>query len=171
MLRNRNLRRSINDHVSALLTSGSYGLSAYNVYNESDMRGGTEVEFPYVYLVDVAVDPTPTMLPLIMVEVARIKQASFELGNRSGRFLLVYLHVIASNRGERDDLASMLQDNIGQSITVYDYSTGTGVADGTVIELGTEIDQWDAPPAGGSLRQEGTMLNMSVVSFTGVTSQ
>ena len=170
MLRNRNIRRSITDHVSSILSSGSYGLSAYNVYNEADMRSGAAVERPYIYLTDVAIMPTATILPLVMVEVAKIKQAPFELGNRMGRSVQVFLHVFGRNRGERDDIASMFQDNIGQSIVLCDYSSGSAAPDGTVLEIEPGVEQWDAPPDGDA-REEGSLLNMSIVSFSGVTTQ
>lgn len=171
MLRNRNIRRSIRDHVASVLESGMYGLPAYNVYSEATMRSGASVTSPHVYLTDIAIMPTATALPLVMIEVARIRKAPFEIGNREGRYLQVFLHVFGRNRGERDDLASLLQDNIGQSIDICDYSSGSAVVDGTSIEIGPEIDQWDAPVASDSLREEASLLNMSIVSFYGVTTQ
>lgn len=169
MLRNRNLRKSIREHAEAILANASdFGLeNDYNVYNEEELRTGASVTFPYVFLVDAAIRPTQTTLPFIVLEVSRIEQTQFELGNRGGRYLQVYLHIFGKNRGERDDLASMFQDNIGQAITVKDYSSGTGVADGTVIAIEPGVEQYDAPPSADELIAEASLLNMTIVSFRG----
>lgn len=169
MLRNRNLRKSIREHFETLLTDASdFGLqNDYNVYNEESLRTGASVTFPYVFLVDAAIRPTQTTLPFIVLEVSRIEQTQFELGNRDGRHLQCYLHIFGKNRGERDDLASMFQDNIGQAIVVKDYSSGVGVADGTVIEIEPGVEQFDAPPKAEELVAEASLLNMTIVSFRG----
>lgn len=169
MQRNRNLRLSIRSHVESVLTSGSYGLSAFNVYSENDLRESADVVFPYLYLVDSAIMPTPTQLPLIAMEFRRIEAEPYEIGNRSGRSLVTYLHVFGKNRAQRDDIASMLQDYIGQVITVYDYTSGSPSADGTRIELPGKVVV-DEVPVPKDARLEGTLLNYSVVWFTGIST-
>jgi len=167
MLRNRNLRRSIRSHIQTVLESASsYGMSQdYNVYDEEAMRLGETVTFPFIYLVDSAIRPTNTELPCIVLET-QITKSLFELGNRSGRALTFFLHVFGKTRGERDDLASMFQDDIGQAITVYNYSTGSGVADGTRIELDPIVPQFDVPLD----KEEASLLNLTVVSYSGITT-
>lgn len=171
MLRNRNLRRSLYDHVETLLeAASSYGFSQdFHVYNEKDMRSGISMTRPFAVLVDSAITPTATTLPFIVLEF-RPSMAPFELGNRSGLYFQSFLHVFGRNRGERDDIGCLLQRNIGETITIYDYSTGSAVADGTSMEIDPVIDVYDAPPGASELEAEASLLNVTVVSFSGITT-
>lgn len=169
MLRNRNVRRSVREYTKGIFeAASSHGMSQdYNVYGESDLRAGTTPTFPYVYLIDSAIAPTQATLPFIVLEMRSVR-TPYELGNRNGRFYQGFLHVFGRNRGERDDLASMLQDALGTSIPIYNYSSGSAVADGTYFEFGPDIEQFDAPPMSEELRAESSLLNMTVLSFNGL---
>ena len=171
MQRNRNLRRSVTERVADILSSGSYGLTAFNIYYESDLKSGATPTEPYIYLVESAIRPAQTELPMVVMEYSRVRAAPFELGNQSGRTITCFAHVFGKNRGQRDDVSSLIQDQIdASSVVVYDYTSGSGIADGTVIQVSPFVDVYEAP-AGGKTREEATLLNLSVVSFVGITTE
>mgnify|MGYP001615881445 FL=1 len=118
------------------------GLTAYNVYNETEYRDDTHVEaFPFVYIIDSDILPVITKLPLIVIEVLRYRKESFELGNRSGRQIRVYLHVFGRTRADRDDMAGFIADYFGNSLSIKTYTQS--VPAGTEVEkalVGDRID-------------------------------
>src|SRR3972149_9562098 len=89
VLKERNLRKSVMARSRTLLSSGSGGLNAYNVYTEKQMREVQQKTFtpipPFLFLVDSTTRPTDTTLPMVVVEIPRKKRRPFELGNRNGR--------------------------------------------------------------------------------------
>jgi hypothetical protein len=171
MLKDRNLRKSVMARGRSLLSSppAGSGLSAYTVYSEKQMREVTQGTLtpitPFVFLVDSFVRPTDTTLPMIVVEVPRASRRPFEVGNRNGRRTEAIFHVFGRQRGERDDLASFLADNLGGVMPVYDY---TGGSQSALVENGLiedEVVVEEVTLRRDDLRWESSLDLWSMVSF------
>jgi hypothetical protein len=171
MQHNRNIRISIKEHVkSALEDPGVGGPSAYNVYGENSLpqRNTSFVPvFPYVFLIDSNVEPTKSDLPLIVVEVNPIIRRTTELG-RQARSGELNLHIFGRSRGERDDLASYLQDWLttsgsGHTLSIKDYTAGAGQP---VVDTGKfgPVAVWSVLPIPEWQREEASLTNYNVVS-------
>jgi len=163
---NRNIRLSIREHVETLLFDMGYE----NVYDESNMREWSTPSGRYIFLIDSSIKPTITTLPFIVIELQNITREPFELGNDKGRNFIVFIHVFGRNRGERDDIASYLQDNLARGITYYDFSSGIGVAYSfTILRLGGILVS-DSPITGDG-REEASLSNWTILSFKAMTQQ
>ena len=149
MLKHREIRLSVKDRLTAMFNApdAASGLAAFNVYTESNFRsvqtGLFTPTFPYVYLLDSFLAPTPVRVdlqqPQVIVEVDLYMRDPFELGNRSGRYVDLLIHVFGRNRGERDDIGSFIADYFGATLAIKTYSasntTGTKVEDALVDPL------------------------------------
>lgn len=170
----RNIRKSGMARVTALLIAppvGS-GLNAYKVYGEEELRQAQAKsnpwipERPCVFLIDSFIRPAEPALPLVVLETSVVREP-FELGNSHGRRTTMFMHVVGRTRGERDDLASFLADNLGASMPIYDYSTSTPV----LIEQGT-LDpsiSIDNVPIRDSLREESSLDAWAMLTLTVLT--
>lgn len=148
MQHNRSIRVSIKEHIkTALETPGVGGMAAFNVYGESNLpqvSPNFTPTKPYVYIVDSLIRPTRLALPLIVLDISPFSVGVTELG-RAAREVEVNAHVFGSNRGERDDIASYLQDYLatsgsGNRITVRDYGTsGTPQLDTGEVQLPVQV--------------------------------
>ncbi len=119
----RNVERSIYDHIAGLFTAPTGGLTPYTVYGERDFwNDSLAPQFPYVYLLGVRVPPRETRLPLILLDAGLHSQSFYEVGTRAGTWVTVNLHIFAKTRGERDDLAGYLYQNLW-AVPIGDYST------------------------------------------------
>lgn len=142
MLKDRAIRLSIKDRIRDMFLNpdAATGLSPYNVYYESQFRGvpaGTFTPvYPFVYLLDSYLLPVhqqiDLMQPQVVTEIQVYKARPFELGNRSGRWVTAWIHVLGLNRGQRDDIGSFIIDYIGTTIDIKDYSAA--VPNGAVVE-------------------------------------
>jgi len=165
---NRNLRLSIKYHLSGLLVDYGY----VNVYGEQEMRKAAAGTFttgsnPFIFLVDTFVNPMETTLPFIALEVQNIGREAHELGtDGTGRQITVFIHVFGKSRGERDDISSYLQDNIGRSIPFNDYTTaGSPAAYTYPIQRTGGIEVSDVPPITNEQLQEHSLANWNIVLF------
>ena len=164
---NRNIRISVKDHIEAAFRD-----EGFNVYSESNLpsRDGSFVPVrPYVYIVDTNIEPTTLELPLVIVEINPISAYVAELGAISRR-AEVRVHVYGSNRGERDDLASIVQEYLstagkGNTLSIYDYGqTATPKIGDGVVEMPVDvyyianIPEWR--------RVEASTSNLNIVEFT-----
>jgi len=101
---------------------------------------------PYLFIVDSNISPTLASLPFIVVELSLISKRPSELG-RQARTATLNLHVFGRNRGERDDLASYLQDWLatsgsGNKVSVKDYGTaGWPEVDTALVTSGVGVVQ------------------------------
>ena len=141
MLKNRAIRLSVRDRLTAMFEApdAATGLAAFNVYTESNFRsvqtGTFTPTFPYVYLLDSFLAPMPVRVdlqqPQVIVEVDMYESIPFQMGDRAGRQVDLLIHVFGRSRGERDDLAGLIADTFGSSLSVKTYSqsnpTGTEV--------------------------------------------
>ena len=171
MQHNRNIRVSIKEHVKAAFTTnvGVGGPGVYNVYGESQLpqrQPAFSPTRPCLWLVDSNIEPTIADLPLIILEVNPIRRRTVELG-RKARIPTLNIYVYGRNRGERDDLASYLQDWLdtsgsGNTITVSDYSAGGG----SVLDHGSvqDVDVYAVSPIPESQREEASLANANVVN-------
>lgn len=142
MLKNREIRLSARDRIKALFQApdAASGLTAFNVYDERDFRnvnrGDFTPTFPYIYLLDSFLEPVAQRVdlqqPQVVIEVDLYESAPFELGNRSGRQIDFLFHVFGKSRGERDDLAGLIADYFGGSLSIKTYSATNTT--GTVVE-------------------------------------
>ena len=171
MLHNRNIRISVKEHIkSALENPGVGGPGAYNVYGENSLpqrNPSSAPEFPFVFLIDSNIEPTKSDLPLIVVEISPIVRGTVELG-RQARNAELNLHIFGRNRGERDDLASYLQDWLttsgsGHTLSVRDYTAGVGQPEIDVGMLGP-VAVWSVMPVPEWQREEASLTNHNIVS-------
>jgi len=166
MLIERNILKSVMTDLRAVLTSGSGGLSSYTVYSEKDLRnvqGKTLTPTrPCVFLLDAYSRPAEPALPMMVVELGTIQKRPFELGNRKGRRVPVWVHVFGRQRGERDDLASLVADGVGAAVPIYDYSSGSALLENAVVEDDIYIEPYVVPE---SYRVEGSLDEWSIVKF------
>ena len=128
MQTNRNIRLSLRD---AIITNfQAFGIT--NVYTEAQMRqvwqGTLTPVDPYIFFTDEFVQPQKTTLPLAVLEINRVEGNAFELGNRAGREFDVDLHVFGQTRGQREDIASYIQDAFPHGVTIYNYTSGSAGA-------------------------------------------
>lgn len=174
MQHNRNIRISVKEHIKAALeTPGVGGPAAYNVYGENNLpQRNTSFEpvFPYVFLIDSNIEPTKSDLPLIVVDVNPIRRSTTELG-RQARNAELYLHIYGKTRGERDDLASYMQDWLttsgsGHTLSVKDYTAGAGQAQVDVGMFGP-VEVWSVLPVPEWQREEASLTNHNIVN-TGI---
>lgn len=171
MQHNRSIRVSIKEHVKAAFeTPGIGGMSAYNVYGENNLPQNNPTfvpTFPYLYIVDSNIEPTKLDLPLIVLDASPYTVNVVELG-RAARQIELNAHVFGRNRGERDDIASYLQDYLatsgsGNRITVRDYGmTGTPILDSGEIQMPVQV--WSISPVPEFRRDEASTTNENVVS-------
>lgn len=173
MQHNRNIRISIKEHIkSALESPGVGGPSAYNVYGENNLpqrNPSFAPTFPFIYLIDSNIEPTKVDLPLIVVEVNPIRRNTSELG-RQARNVDLNLHIFGRNRGERDDLASYLQDWLstsgsGHTPSIKDYTAGEGQPEVDTGMFGP-VDVWSVLPVPEWQREEASLTNHNIVSTT-----
>lgn len=181
MLKNRAIRKSVYDFTASLFETPptATGWRAFNVYGEAELRQDdfTPTE-PFVYITDSFIAPTQTQVPLVVIEQSVITDP-YQLGDSQGRFCVTRLHVFGRNRGERDDMASMLQDvYAGNMVTsgsvapipIYDYhSSGSS----TLVETAHVNPGVDVTPirVGEEETFESSTLNWNQVSFSFRTKQ
>ncbi len=168
-LKGREIRLSLRDEVKSLLESppAATGLSAFNVYTEAQMRDTDfSPTFPFAFLVDSHVEPVQNRLPLIVLEVAKQRLQSAQLGDRSGRRVTAHFNVFGDNRGERDDLADLIADNIGPTITLKTFSASdpTGTAVETVV-LEDKIDIVPMLIGGDDVEFSGAIIDWARVTI------
>lgn len=182
MLKLRAIRKSLYDFVASLFETppADTGWSDFNVYGEDELRQGDDFTPapPYVYIVDSFIAPTQTQVPLIVIEMSLMSD-TYQLGDTGGRFGVGRLHVFGRNRGERDDMASMLQDVFAGSMAtqdgtvpfpIYNYhSSGSS----TLVETAHINEGVDITPirVGEDETFESSTLNWNQVSFSFRTKQ
>jgi hypothetical protein len=175
---NRDVRLSVKDRIKEMLTTpdASMGWSrAWNIYNEANFRAVAAGTFtptaPFVYLMDSFQEPVTgarrdLMQPQLIVEIETYEKRPFEVGNRAGHHVGIYVQVFGKNRGERDDLGGYLTDFIGDSIDIKAYSAAnpTGVlADQALIDDLKKYEDIYTTRADAAL--SGLVLDWSRVSF------
>jgi hypothetical protein len=124
ILKNRAIRISLYNYIADLFRTPppATGWTAYNVYSENNLRQYRDGNFspavgsPYIYIVDSNVAPAKTELPMIIIETSTLARP-YQLGDTNGRLSTANLHVFGKNRGQRDDMASMLQDVFAKNMT------------------------------------------------------
>jgi hypothetical protein len=142
VLKNRAIRLSVVDRLAAMFAApdAATGLSPFHVYYEPDFRnvqdGSFSPSFPWVYLLDAFLSPTPQRVdlqqPQVVVEVDSYESMPFELGNRSGRCIYMLIHVFGKNRGERDDIGGFIADYFGSAVDIKSYAATNHA--GTVVD-------------------------------------
>lgn len=171
MQHNRNIRISIKEHIKTSLESpGVGGPGPYNVYGENNLpqrNPSFSPVFPYVFLIDTNINPTKADLPFILIELNPIIRRTAELG-RQARKADLNLHIYGRNRGERDDLASYLQDWLttsgsGHTISIKDYTAGQGQPEVDEGKPGP-VAVWTEAPIPEWMRDEASLANHNIVS-------
>lgn len=72
-----------------------------------------------------AFEPEDLVIPTIAVENDEITTYSLELGNRSfGKIRTWYIDIYAINRGQRDEFAYRILQEVENKIPVYNYDQG-----------------------------------------------
>lgn len=85
---------------------------------------GLMLPYPMVAVNDGYPD-ADLQLPSITVETQDIRLLDFELGNRMGlRERLWIIDIIATSKAQRDDLTSIILNDIETGIPVYNYDEG-----------------------------------------------
>lgn len=159
----RNLRLSVRKEVETQLIAMGYT----NIYGESTMRAKTTPTRPYCFLMDSFVRPMETTLPFVIIEMRNLTRQPFEIGNRTGHESKVFLHIFGRTRGDRDDIASYLQDNIPDAFQYYDFTTGSSgsAVTGTMITLSDKSDIEDVPGIPDEVITESSLSNWNMLSF------
>ena len=159
MLLQGQMVRSYADRVKAVLALKTLGLeTGFNVYTESQLRSGTAVTQPAIYVVQAHIAPTEMTLPFVAVHLVHSRGLPFEMGRAEGHEWDTFLHVFARSRGQRDDLAAYLADPaVFPSLSVYNYNASPA----TLVEVAridhertviSEIFSADAAELEGSWR-------------------
>lgn len=168
LLKNRAIRKSVYDYVVTQFEAppSDTGWTAWNVYDESNLKDkNLNPVSPYIYIIDANVAPTQTTLPLIIIEVSHLTQPH-QLGDTRGRLNLAHLHVFGKNRGERDDIATMLQDVFSEdTFPIYNYYYQQGTM--AISEKAHVVGSVDVIPrtVGEYETHEESLLNWNVVRF------
>lgn len=168
----RNIRKSVMAWVRAFFVSPPAwtGLSAFNVYGETALRSyqetNTEPTRPYLFLLDSYIRPVQPLLPVVVVEVGKIANRPYELGNRKGREPEVLVHFFGRTRGERDDLAGFFKDYVLDQgyVPIYSYTSGSSVFTENALVMGEVISEQVAQRS-DALREEGSLDLWEIVSF------
>jgi hypothetical protein len=148
-------------YIRSLLVSPPTGtINSQTVYGESELQAVNNKTLtpvrPCVFLLATYMRPEPAVLPMIVVDMTKIKKRPFELGNRNGRMTQIFINTFGRQRGETDDLASFFQDNFGPTFPVYDYTSGSGTfVENAEVEY--EIDCDEHLPSSDAVRQEGSL--------------
>lgn len=128
MQTNRNVRLSLRDAINT--SFAAFGIT--NVYTEGQMRLTWKGEFtpvdPYIFFTDEFTVPQKSTLPTAIIEINTVLGNAFELGNRAGREFETSIHIFGQTRGQREDIASYLQDNFPHGVTIHDYTSGSAGA-------------------------------------------
>jgi hypothetical protein len=179
MLKNRCIRKSLCNFITDLFDNPppDTGWEEWNTYSENQLRqyrgGNFSPANPYIYIVDSNLAPTQTELPMIIIETSTITRP-FQLGDTNGRLSTANLHVFGKNRGQRDDIASMLQDVFAKNMTttgsvvpfpVYDFQDAGA---STLVEIahihpGVTVE---TQTVGGLEQHESSLTNWNIVSFS-----
>ena len=171
MQHNRNIRVSIKEHIKTAFESpGVGGMTAFNVYGENNLPqvnpSFTPLR-PYLFVVDSNIQPTKMDLPMIVLEMTPFVVSTHELG-RTSREVELNAHVYGQNRGDRDDIASYLQDYMatsgsGNVVTVRDYGT-TGNPQLDKGEVDIPVSVWSVSNVPEFKREEASTRNHNIVN-------
>lgn len=176
MLKNRCIRKSLYNFVADLFREPPLdtGWDLWNVYGENQLRQDNFVPVrPFVYIIDSNIAPTQTELPMIIIETSTLARP-FELGNAGGRLSMANLHVFGRNRGQRDDMASMLQDVFAKKMMttgsvapfpVYDFQDAgaSTLVETAHVHPGISVE---TQTVGGLEQHESSLSNWNIVSFS-----
>jgi len=160
----REVRLSLRSDISDVFTSGSILPTAYNIYDEDDLRGGIAPTFPCVYILDADVKFERKHLPVIALATDYATE-EFQLGSAPFGLCEAEVYVMGRNRGERDEFAAAIMKNV-RYIHIRDFDTA-GYPIGCTVPLisrGRRI--WTARqfPITEELRAEESLLNGMVLS-------
>ena len=79
---------------------------------------------PSIKIVDSFPDEILTV-PTISIDAGRLKEESYELGNRDRlRVRVWYIDIFAVNKSQRDDFGYRILDRTKNGINIYDYNQG-----------------------------------------------
>ncbi len=160
----RHFEKSIFEQVARLFTVPTDGrLTAYHVYGERDFwNDQLAPQFPYLYLLGVRVPPRETRLPMLILDAGIRSRSYYELGTRSGSWVTVSLHIFAKTRGERDDLAGYLYENL-IGIPVYDFDAAP-----PILKYTAQVEnKWSSRNSvSGEVGMEGALSNWDTIQFS-----
>lgn len=167
----RDARNSIYKRVSDLLTSppAASGVAAYTVYGEVQLRqaqAGTLTRvYPSAFLVDRAIRPVSTALPMVAVEVI-ISAEPFELGRDGGIGFYGSLHCFGRQKNEASLLAYHLMKNF-RPLAIYDYGNPDALTLRETASLDPNLEVSAGPMLRDEERQQGAFDYWFIVSFRG----
>lgn len=155
--------QSVQYRIKTLLQSPPNGFTnAFNVYGEDNFDNDSFVPtFPYVWLLGFRVSPRATRLPLIVVDMGNNRESQFEIGDRDGNLSLVNIAIFAKTRGQRDDLAFFLRQNMF-NIPIYDFTRTSPVFQYNTQAIGVDVQRVTVSEKVGL---EGALNNYVNVSF------
>jgi hypothetical protein len=82
------------------------------------------LDAPNIEIVDSFPEEILT-IPTISIDAGRLKEESFELGNRDRiRIRTWYIDIFAKNKAQRDDFGYRILDQSKNGINIYDYNEG-----------------------------------------------
>jgi hypothetical protein len=136
---------------------------AFSIYGEDKYWDvNFKTTFPYLWFMGYRVAPSLTRLPLLILDMPGESSNLFEVGNRGGTWKTGTVHVFAKSRGEREDLADVIYQNLF-NIRINDYTTTppTFKYNATVESRNTSRQG-----VGEELGKEGTLKNWKTVQFS-----
>jgi hypothetical protein len=156
----RKARKSVYTTLEGLFTAGTLLGTAYNVYDEDDLRAGVIPTRPFVFILDYGAQFELRSLPAIVVQMG-VRKRPLGLGEM-GYYCYLVLHVFGRNRGERDDITSAIMDAV-DAIDVRDFDTVDSPVTQTMQleSISSEGDIWieEVIELPGRLLLEGTAAN------------
>ena len=160
------LRKEISDLFSTAATFGDDG-TAFNIYGEENLRDGAHaVHRPFLFLLDSFVSFQAEHLPVIVLET-EMDSTPLQLGTDPTLLVFANIHIFGRTRGERDDMAGAIWENI-KSVEIRDFDVDAETVQFTspLMPISGE-NYWhiaDSPPPSQELRMESSLLNWIIMS-------
>lgn len=129
------LRASVMQNVRDWFSGASYIMrNPYHVYGEGDLRNAdATILSPHLFVLDYGVQYEYRHLPLVLVQM-ETQDRGLELGSVNTYHNDLALHIVAKNRGERDDLASAIIENVGD-LSIYHFNSGGSAVYSSTVGL------------------------------------
>ena len=137
---------------------------AFNIYGIEDIKTAeSSLTRPYIFILDSYVVPTVKHLPVIVIDcdtgidvIGLAEKASY---------CDVELNIIGRSRGERDDIAGDIMENV-TAISIYDFDPTTPVLVETqnlIAVNGSRIWDYTLPDISTSMLIEESLRNWAVL--------
>lgn len=114
-----NILRSVLKNLEDAFVSGGIMGTAYAVGSDADMRAGTALAFPYIYLLNFGRLFQVEHLPVIIVQLS-INSIAFEMGSGEAPLVDLNLHIFGRDAMQTANIKAGLRKQI-DSWHIYDF--------------------------------------------------